>query len=171
MSNFPRFSVFSPCSRSYIVHFSFSTFFTVSRHIPGLTLSFSHFPSFSEFLALFHVIQYSFLIFHIFQCFLPYSRSSSVCVSYFSRFSSFLHYSKSYSVHFSFSMFCSVSCPIPDPKVSISHFPPFSVFLAIFQVIQCLCLIFHIFHFFRHTPGPTMCINPFSHFSVFLSKF
>ena len=136
MSNFPRFSVFSPCSRSYIVHFSFSTFFTVSRHIPGLTLSFSHFPSFSEFLALFHVIQYSFLIFHIFQCFLPYSRSSSVCVSYFSRFSSFLHYSKSYSVHFSFSMFCSVSCPIPDPRVSIYHFPRFSMFLTIFQFLH-----------------------------------
>ena len=30
----------------------------------------------------------------------------------------------------------------------------FSVFLAIFQVIQCLCLIFHIFQFSCHNSGP-----------------
>lgn len=38
LSHFPRFSVFCPHSRSYSVHFSFSTFLSVSRHIPGLFL-------------------------------------------------------------------------------------------------------------------------------------
>ena len=73
ISHFPWFSVFSPYSRSFSVHFSFFTFFSdfvifqvvkwmflifqyfqVSCHIPGLTLSFSHFPSFSLFLDIFH---------------------------------------------------------------------------------------------------------------------
>jgi hypothetical protein len=35
VSHFPRFSVFSPQSRSYNVHLSFFMFFHVSRHIPG----------------------------------------------------------------------------------------------------------------------------------------
>jgi hypothetical protein len=38
VSHFPRFSVFSPYSRSYCVHFSFFMFFSVFRHIPGPTM-------------------------------------------------------------------------------------------------------------------------------------
>jgi hypothetical protein len=71
-SYFPSFLVFSPKSRSYSVHFSFFTLFSVSihilvlqcaflisydfqfsPHIPGPTVSIFHFPRFSVFLAIF----------------------------------------------------------------------------------------------------------------------
>ena len=47
--HFSRFSWFSPYSRSYSGHFSFFTFFSVSRHIPGHTVFVFHFPHFSIF--------------------------------------------------------------------------------------------------------------------------
>jgi hypothetical protein len=91
-------------------------------------------------------------------------------------------------VHFSFSRFLSVSSHIPGSTVFVSHFPDvsvfspysrfyslhfsfsrFSVFLAIFQVPQCVFLIFHDFHYSRHTPGPTECISHFPCFSVYLA--
>ena len=152
-----------------------------------------------------------FLILHVFQCCLPYSRSyhvslsfsylvhfffchipgSTVFVSHFLRFSVFSPLSRSLSVHFSFSMFLSVSCHIPGQKVFVSHFPHFfsflaifyvlqcafitfsgfSVFLTVFQVIECLCLICHVCQFSRHNPGVLRvffifhvfhCIMPYS---------
>ena len=179
MSNFPRFSVFSPCSRSYIVHFSFSTFFTVSRHIPGLTLSFSHFPSFSVFLAIFLFIQCLCIIFYVFQ-FCPHNPGPTVFISDFPRFSVFLDkfqvllcdfliffpglspYSRSYSVQFSFSTLFSVSRHIPGHTVFVSHFPRFSVFspyswsssvLFSFFTFSVFLEIFHdlqyVFHIFH----------------------
>jgi hypothetical protein len=52
--------------------------------------------------------------------------------------------------------------------VCISHFPGFSVFLAVFQVLQCTFLIFHFFQcFFCHIPGPKVCVSHFPCFSVF----
>ena len=51
----------------------------------------------------------------------------------------------------------------------ISHFPPFSVFLAIIQVLQCLFLILHVFLFSHHNPGSTVCISHLSRFSVFFA--
>ena len=54
VSHFPHLSVFSPYSRFYNVSFSF--FLLVS------------------FIAIFHVLQWAYLIFHVFQCFSPYSR-------------------------------------------------------------------------------------------------
>ena len=71
----------------------------------------------------------------------------------------------------SFFTFFSVTCHISHHTVCISHFPPFSVFLAIFQVKQCLCLIFHVFIFSRNIPCPTVCISHFPPFSVFLNIF
>ena len=49
------------------------------------------------------------------------------------------------------------------------HFSRFSVILTIFQITQCLCLIFHIFQFSHQNPGPTVCIFHTSRFSLFLS--
>ena len=93
-------------------------------------------------------------------------------------------------MHFLFSIFFSVSCHIPGQKVflsrfhnflfsrhslshtmCISHFPPFSVFLTIFEGLEFVFLIFHDFQYSVHTPGPTVCISYFSHFSVFLAIF
>jgi hypothetical protein len=90
-----------------------------------------------------------------------------ICVAHFSWFWIFSPYSRSCSVHFSFSMVCSVSCHIllatvyfshfndfqfsvhiPDHRVCISHFPTFSVFLSIIQVLQGVFLIFHVFQCF-----------------------
>ena len=97
------------------------------------------------------VLQCAFLIFHAFHCFSTYPRS--------------------YSELFSFSKFFSVSRHIPCHTVFISHFPHFSVFLAIFQVIKCVCLIFHVFLVSCHIPSPTVCISHFLCFSVFLALF
>jgi hypothetical protein len=55
--------------------------------------------------------------------------------------------------------------------VCILNFSRFSVFLAIFQVIQCLWLIFHIFQISPHNPGPRVCISHFQSFSVSLTIF
>jgi len=144
------------------VHFLLSTFLNVSHHFPDQRVFISHFTcfsvflsysmslslhfsfsSFSVFIALFHLLQCIFLIFHDFQfschipgptvcishfppfqCFSPYSRSK-MFVSHFPRFSVFLSYCMSYSVNFSFSLF--------------------SVFLAIFQLLKCVFLISHDF--------------------------
>ena len=38
-------------------------------------------------------------------------------------------------------------------------FIPFSVYLPILHVLQCVFLIFHNFQFSRHFPGPTGCIS------------
>jgi len=123
------------------VHLSYSTFFSV--------------------FSIFQVLQFVFLIFHIFSLFSPYSRS--------------------YSEHFSISKFFSFSRHNPGNTVFVSHFPPIQVFspysrsyhvifslssfvgfLAIFQVLQCACFIFHVFQFSRHFPDPSLCMFLFS---------
>jgi hypothetical protein len=90
----------------------------------------------------------------------------------------------------SLSLFFSVSRHIPGPAVCISHFPSFSVLLAIFQVLQWVCLILHVFNFLtifsflqsafliiqafqysRNIPWPTVCVSHFPCFSVFLDIF
>ena len=145
---FHNFQCFSPHPRSYQLIFS----------IPELV----------SFIDIFQVLYCAFLIFHVFHCFLPYSKSYSVSVSHFPRFFHFSRhnpgptiwvchfscwsvlspYSRSYSVHFSFL--------------------PFSVFLAIFQVLQCVCLFFHVFQFSHH---PTLGISYFPGFLVVLAIF
>jgi hypothetical protein len=120
------FECFSIYSRSYSVCFSFSMLFSS--------------------LAILQVLQCVFLIFHVFSVSRHNSRSI-VCVSHFPWFLVFSPYSRSYRVHFSISMFFSVSCHIPGPRV--------------------LCLIFHVFYFPRHNPGPTVCFSYFSWFSIF----
>ena len=120
---------------------------------------------FSVFLAIFQDLHCVFLILQVFQCFLPYSRSYHVSLSF------------SYLVHFFFAIYqvlqclCPIfyvfqfSCHNPGPRVCISHFPRFLVFLAIFQVKKCLCLIFHIFSVFL--PYSTSCNVHLSLFQVF----
>jgi hypothetical protein len=204
VSNFPPFSIFSPYSMSYSLHFYFFTLFTVSifkvcvSHFPRFSFSFEkiyvllwvflifHFFSsqstsysvcfsFCTFFSVsrhIYVLSCEFLIFLIFQSFIPHFISYHVSF-YFSSFFSFLAIFQvcSYSVQFSFFLFFSVSRHIPGPTVGISHFSRYSVFLTTFQVIQCLCLIFHFFQFSHHIPCPTVCISTFSCFSLFLSIF
>ena len=145
---------------SYSVHFLFSSFLSVSRHIPDPTVCISHFPLFSVFLAILKFLKWLFLIIPIFPCFLPYSRPT-VCVSQFPFFFSvFFPHCRSYSSisHFlSFWGFLAIfqvkkclwniSRNNPGPKECISHFSRFSVFLAIFHILQCVFLIFHIFSY------------------------
>ena len=162
------FQYFSPYFMSYHVNFSFSTFvsFLAIFKVQQCEFLISLLVS---FLAIFQVLQCVCLILHIFQ--FSYQILVLQCIFLmFHIFHCFLPYSRSYSVHFSLFTFFSVSCNIPD-TVCISHFPRFLVFFAIFQVKQCFCLIFHIFKFSRHIPGPTVCIFYSSHFSVFLSLF
>jgi hypothetical protein len=108
------------------------------------------FARFSVFLAIFHVLLCEFLIFLICQC-SRHIPGPTVCVSVFPHFSVFSIQSRSYSVCFSFSTF--------------------SVFLAICDVLSCEFLIFYLFQFYRHLPGPTVCIYHFPTFSVCLAIF
>jgi len=124
----------------------------------------SHFSSFSEFLAIFNVQQYVFLISIIFS-FQPYSSSyrvfvslcsvvtvlaifhlPTVCVS-FSPFFYFLTIYRSYSVHNSFFTFFTVSCHVPGPtNVSFAVFS-LVTFLTIFKVLS-VCVSFSTFFSF-----------------------
>jgi hypothetical protein len=141
----PHLSVFSLFSRSYCVCVTFSTFSSLHASI--------------------HVQQCVFLIFHIFQSSLPYSRSYSVCfsfcmlfsvsryisyptiwVSHFPHFSVFSPYSRSYSVCVTFSTFFSFLTKIQALQSVFFNISRFSLFLALFQVLQCVCLIFPVFN-------------------------
>ena len=123
---------------------------------------FSLFHYFSFFETI-HVLQLACPIFHVFQCFLPYSRS--------------------YNVQFSFSTFFSVSrhipvlqyvflifpdSHIPGPEVCFSFFPCFSVFLPYPDPKVCVSH-FLLFQFSCHITGPTLCVYHFPCFSVFLA--
>ena len=99
-----------------------------------------------NFLAILHDLQCAFLIFHVFHCSSLYSDPTVLCLVFHLFVSS--PYSWSFSLCFNF-----------------SHF---SVFLAIFHVLQSVFLILHDFQFSFHTLGPTVCISHFSSFSVFL---
>ena len=132
VSHFPWFSVFLPYSMSYSGHFSFSTFFSFSRHSSRPKGFISHDPHF----------QLSWPI-----------AGPTVCISHFSCFSIFVvifHYLTSVSLIFrEFQFFCHIPCPTVDiskfynffsfsrhisrPKVCISHFPWFSVFSPYFR--------------------------------------
>jgi hypothetical protein len=98
--------------------FSFLAIFQV------LQRTFLNFPTFSVLLAILHVLKCVFLIFRDIQ----------------------------------------FSQQIPGSTVCISHFSCFSVFLTMFQVIPCLCLIFHVCQFSRRNPSPKVCIFPISGF-------
>ena len=98
------------------------------------------------FLTIFHVLQCVCHIFHILH-FSSHIRGPTVCISHFSRYSLFLAISTSYSVCFPF---CS-----------------FSVFLAIFQVLPCEFLIFHLFQCFSSYSRSKCIFSHFPHFSVF----
>ena len=95
-----------------------------------------------KFHALLQVLLCSFLIYPVLPCFVPHTRSNNVCVS--------------------FSMvFFSFSCLNPGSRLCISHFSSFWLFLTVFQVIQCLCLILQLLTFSRNHTGPTLCISSF----------
>jgi hypothetical protein len=100
------------------------------------------------FLGIYHVLQHAFLIFHIFQCFLPYTMFSSV--------------------PFSFSIFFRFSDHIPCSTVRIAYFPRFSVFLAMYLVLQCAFLFSMFITVSRYIPCSTVCVYNFPCFSVFL---
>ena len=117
-------------------------FLAISRSY-SVCVSFSMFFS---FLTIFQLIQCIGLIFTFFQCFLPYS-THKMCVSHFAWFSVFHQH-------------------IPVPTMWVSLFPRFFSFLAIFQVLHSVCLIFHVFQFSRHIIGPTVYIY---HFKMFFS--
>ncbi|SFW06010.1 Uncharacterised protein [Chlamydia abortus] len=98
--------------------FSFLAIFHV------LQWTFLYFPPFSVFLAIFHFLKCVFLIFRDFQ-FSRHIPCPTVCISHFSRFSVISSFFKSSSGCFSFSMIFS--------------------FLTLFQVLQYAFLIFHVF--------------------------
>jgi hypothetical protein len=176
------FQYFSPYFMSYHVNFSFSTFvsfldifkvlqyvflifyvFQVSRNIPGPTVGISHSLSFSVFFTIFQAIQCLCIIFHVFFSFLATIQVLQCLFLIFIVFPCFLPYFMSYHVTFSFSS-CVSFIAIFQFLQCVYNFTCFSVLLAIFRVIQCLCLIFHVCQFSCQNPGPIVCIFPISFF-------
>ena len=129
--SFSYLSVFSTYSRSYSVCFSFSTFFS--------------------FLAILQVLMCIFLIFHVFQCFLPYSRSYSVCVIFHVFQFSYHNPGPTVCVCHNFYVL-EFSHYNPGPTVCISHISRFSLFLTIIQVLLCVFPILHVLQ----------CFSPYS---------
>ena len=140
---------------SYSVYFSFSKIFS--------------------FLAVIQVLQCAFLIFHVFECFSPYSRSYSGFVSFSTSFSFLAIIQVQHCVFHIFhvfqfsshtpgpivcishiSLFFTVPCHIPGPTVCVYYFTRFSVFLAIFHVLLFEFLIFLVCRLSSDIPGPTM---------------
>jgi hypothetical protein len=74
---------------SYSVHFPFSTFFSVSRHIPGPTVCVSHFSRFLGFLpySKSYSVHFSFSMFCSVSCPIP---DPKVSISHVPRFSMLL---------------------------------------------------------------------------------
>ena len=143
VSHFPQFSFFSSYSRSYSVHFSFSPFLSVSLQfsLNSVCVSFS---TFFSYLAISQVLQWVFLNLHLFQYFLPNSRTYSVRVSFSTFFSFFAKF----------------------------HFLQW-VFLNL-HIFQCLlsysdihfsCLIIHVIQFSPHFPGHRVFVSHFPSFS------
>jgi hypothetical protein len=218
VSHFPRFSVFSPYSRSYSVFSPFAYFSVFFYQIPGPTVCFSQFARLSVFLAIFQDIHFSSLIFHVIQfsatfqvieCFFlilqvfqfpRHNPGTTVCIFHFSRYSPcfdifqvllcvflifhdfkfswltpvlqcafliyhvfpcFVPHTRSNNVCVSFSTFFQCSCHYPCSRMCISHFSGLWLFLTIFQVIQCLCLILQLLTFSRNNTSPTLCISRF----------
>jgi hypothetical protein len=109
ISLFSRFSVISTFFKSSSVYFSFSMIFS--------------------FLAIFHVLQWTFLIFQVFS--IPRHISGpKVCISHFPHFQ--------------------VSCLFPGSTVCINNFSCFSIFLIIYHYLNSVILIFHDFQFSCH---------------------
>ena len=142
--SFSFFYVFQFCSPHTMYYSAFIIFhhFSCTGHIPCSQVLILHFPSFSVFLAIYHVLQWAFLIFHVFQRSSPHTMFYSE-VSHFQCFC-FYPYTMFYSVHFSFSMF--------------------SVIFTLYHVLQCAFLIFHAFQCFLPYP---IFYNVFLIFHVF----
>ena len=147
------------------MYFSFSVIFR-SRYIPGPTVCICHFSCFSIFLVIFHYLMSVILIFRDFHFSRHIPCSTCVHFSFFTFFSDFvifqvvkwmflIFHDFQFSCHISrptmdiskFSTFFSFPRHIARPKVCISHFPWFSG-LAIFLVLQCAFVIFHVFQYF-----------------------
>ena len=171
----PIIQCFSPYSISYHVCVSFFMFFSFLA-IFHATVYISHFSCIPVFLAKFQVLLYEFLIFfvgqiyrhilvlqreflilQVFQCFSPYYRSYSVCVS-FSRFFSFLTTFQVLQYVCLIFLVCQFIRHIPGATVGVSQFAHLSDFLAIFHVLPCNFIIFLFCLFSRHIPGTTLCV-------------
>ena len=124
--SFARFSLFLAIFHVPPCEFLCFLMCQFSRHIPVPTECVYHFTRFSVFLTIFQVIQCLCLIFQVFQ-FSHQNPGPTACITHTSCFSLF-PYSKSYSVCVSFS--------------------PFFSFLATIQFLQCVFLIFKVFHCF-----------------------
>ena len=134
--------------------------FQFSRHTSGSTVCISHFPPFWVFLTIFLILQCLCLIFHFschilgptvcvfiflrIQCFLSYSRSYSVCVTFSTSFS-FLEKLQVLQCGFIFFHFSDCFLPYSRTYSGYSTFSMMFCFLAILQVLQCAFLIFHLF--------------------------
>ena len=151
------------------MYFSFSVIFSFLAIFHVLQWTFLNFPPFSVFLAIFHVLKCVFLIFRDFQfCRIFQFLKSAFHFSYFVVISSLF---KSSRGCFSFSMIFSFLAIFHVLLWTFPSFPTFSVFLAIFHVLKCVFLNFCDFQFSCHIPGSTVCISHFSRFSVIKSFF
>jgi hypothetical protein len=124
ISHFSRFSVISSFFKSSSGCFSFSMIFSFLAIFHILQWTFLNFPSFSVFLARFHVLKCVFLSFRDFQ-FSRHIPGPIVCTSHFSRFSMISSLFKSSSGCFSFSMIFTFLAIFHILQWTFLNFPPF----------------------------------------------
>ena len=123
------------------------------------------------FIAILQVLLWVFLIFDVFQCFLPYSRSYSVCVS-FSTFFSFLATIQDLECVFLILHLFHFFSPYSKSYSVCVSFNTFFCFLGTIQFLQFVFLIFKVFHCFLPTIFHVLqCDSHFTCFSVFLAVF
>jgi hypothetical protein len=157
ISHFSRFSVF-------LAIFHFIQFLCLILHLlhfspnnPVLTGCGSHFTTYSvcfsscSFFSVSCLISYPSILDSQFFSFLIFSPYSRFCRVPFSYFTFFIESHQVLSCEFLF--FFQFYLHLTGTIVCISNFPRFSVFLAIFHVLQCVCET-HIprFHFFFFLP-------------------
>ncbi len=132
---FRGFSVFSPYSRSFSVHFHFSRFLVISLFSQVVKWMFSFSMIFS-FLAIYSTSYSGYFKFSTFFSFpLLYISRPKVCILFSVIFSFLALYSRSFSVHFSFFTLFSDFIIFRRWRMMF-HFPWFSVFCYIFHVLQ-----------------------------------
>ncbi|SFW06984.1 Uncharacterised protein [Chlamydia abortus] len=154
ISHFSRFLVISSFFKSSSGCFSFSMIFSFLAIFHVLQWTFLNFPPFSVFLAIFHVLKCVFLIFRDFQ-FSRHIPGPSVCISHFSRFLVISSFFKSSSGCFSFSMIFSFLAYFTS--YMFLNFPPFSV--SIQSPTVDISKFSTFFSFLLHISRPKVCIS------------
>ncbi|SGA30845.1 Uncharacterised protein [Chlamydia abortus] len=133
--------------------------FQFSCPIQSPTVDISKFSTFFSFLAIFHVLQWTFLNFPIFQFSSPYFTSYIVHFSFFTFFSDFVIFQVVKWMFLIFHDF-QFSCHIPRRQWTFLNFNLFQFSSPYFTSMD-ISKLSNFFSFPRHISRPKVCISHF----------